>query len=100
MIDTTITEKIQKNFPIDHFELVNESHRHAGPAQDSHFKIILSSEAFEGLSRVKRHQTVYRLLAEEMAGPVHALALHLYSPEEWQKLTDGAPDSPDCANKR
>lgn len=100
MIDKHIEEKIRANFPTAHFELINESHRHAGPALDSHFKLILSSEVFQGLSRVKRHQAVYRVLAQELAGPVHALALHLYSPEEWGKLDNGAPDSPGCANNK
>jgi len=45
---------------------------------------------------VKRHQSVYALLADEMAGPVHALALHLYSPAEWVERANARPDSPDC----
>lgn len=77
-----------------HLELLNESHMHAGPATDSHFKLVLVSEAFNGLRAVARHQKVYALLAEELAGPVHALALHLYTPEEWQ--TASVPASPMC----
>lgn len=77
-----------------HLELINESHMHAGPATDSHFKLILVSDAFNGLRAVARHQKVYALVAEELAGPVHALALHLYTPEEWKSAE--VPASPRC----
>jgi BolA protein len=78
-----------------HLELLNESHMHAGPRTDSHFKLVAVAAAFEGLSKVKRHQLVYRLLGEELGGPVHALALHLYTPAEWE--TQAVPASPLCA---
>lgn len=77
-----------------HLELINESHMHAGPATDSHFKLVLVSDAFEGLRAVARHQKVYGLLADELKGPVHALALHLYTTQEWQ--TAEVPASPKC----
>lgn len=46
--------------------------------------------------KVRRHQAIYKVLAEELAGPVHALALHLYSPEEWEATGHTAPESPNC----
>lgn len=78
-----------------HLVIENESHMHSGPATDSHFKVTLVSDAFTGVRTVARHQKVYGLLAEELKGPVHALALHLYSPEEWSTTT-AVPDSPQC----
>jgi BolA protein len=79
-----------------HFELINESHMHSGPATESHFKLIIAAVNFESLTAVKRHQMLYGLLKEELAGGVHALALHLFTPEEW--LARGAISlaSPDC----
>lgn len=75
----------------------NESHRHhVPPNSETHFKITLVSTAFEGLMPVKRHQRVYALLAEELEGPVHALALHLYTPSEWDKRQQVSPQSPNC----
>ena len=74
----------------------NESHLHGGPATDSHFKLTVVSEQFEQLSLVKRHQRVYNLLADELAEGVHALALHLFSPAEWQQREQAVPASPDC----
>ncbi|GAB2715276.1 BolA family protein [Halomonas garicola] len=78
-------------------EVENESHRHSVPPNsETHFKVTLVSERFDGLLPVKRHQQVYKLLADEMSGPVHALALHLYTPEEWEARGGERPDSPDC----
>jgi len=94
-VETIIEQKVATAFQPTHLELINESHMHAGPRTDSHFKLIAVSAAFEGLSKVKRHQLVYRLLGEELAGTVHALALHLYTPAEWQ--TQAVPASPLCA---
>ena len=75
----------------------NESHRHAVPANsETHFKVTLVSEQFQGLMPVKRHQRLYAVLSDELAGPVHALALHLYTPTEWEARGGGRPESPDC----
>jgi BolA protein len=67
--------------------LVNVSHHHHGHAGspgtgESHFELHLVSEKFAGLSRIQRHKLVYRILEEEMAGPVHALQLSLQAPSE------------------
>ncbi len=75
----------------------NESHMHnVPPNSETHFKVTLVSSRFEGMMPVKRHQQIYALLADELAGPVHALALHPYTPAEWQARGEGRPDSPNC----
>jgi BolA family transcriptional regulator, general stress-responsive regulator len=77
-------------------EVVNESHMHSVPPNsETHFKVTLVAEAFDGLNQVKRHQQVYALLRELMQNPIHALALHTYSPNEWA-VTQGVPSSPPC----
>lgn len=79
-----------------HLEVVNESGMHNVPAgSESHFKVVVASDEFAGLPRVRRHQQVYRILKEYLEGPVHALALHTYSGEEWAARSV-APDSPRC----
>ncbi|WP_419811086.1 BolA family protein [Bacterioplanoides sp.] len=88
-----ITDKLATLDPVQ-LDIANESHMHAGPATDSHFKLTLVSDAFAGKRPVARHQLIYGILSEELAGPVHALALHLYTPEEWQVAN--VPVSPDC----
>lgn len=95
-VTDSINSKITENFDLSHFEIINESHMHAGPATDSHFKLILVSEDFKGLGMLRRHFSIYKLLAEELAGPVHALALHTYTDEEWSRRAAKAPDSPQC----
>ncbi|HWK55017.1 MAG TPA: BolA family protein [Hyphomicrobiales bacterium] len=93
-VSEAIATKVKDAFAPLHLELHNESHMHAGPRTDSHFKLVLVSAAFEDLPKVKRHQLVYRQVADELAGPVHALALHLYTPDEWALVQ--VPDSPRC----
>ncbi len=78
-----------------HLELTNESHMHnVPPGSESHFKLVIASEQFDGLNAVKRHQKVYAALGELMQ-QIHALALHTYTPAEWA-LTGNAPNSPNC----
>lgn len=96
-VDAFIKEKIAELNP-SFAEVANESHMHAGPATDSHFKLTVVATAFEGKRAVARHQLVYGLMDEALKGPVHALALHLYTPSEWQEV-GSAPESPLCAGK-
>ena len=78
-----------------HLELINESHMHSvPPGSESHFKAVVVSERFSALNSVKRHQLVYATLGELMQR-IHALALHTYTPAEWQQRQQ-APASPNC----
>lgn len=55
-----------------------------------HFEALIISEAFEGQSRVKRQQAVYRVLAESIAnGSLHALTMKTFTPTEWESQTNG-----------
>ena len=93
-IQLQIEHEIQDNFTVLFIELLNESHMHAGPNPESHFKLTLVSEDFNDLNKVKRQQAVYRVLKELMP-QFHALALHTYTPSEWGDLLT-SPDSPRC----
>lgn len=77
-----------------HLQVLDESHMHSR-GQETHYKAVLVSEQFEGLNSVKRHQKVYATLGDLM-GQFHALALHTYTPQEWDKVGT-APASPTCA---
>lgn len=95
-IEQGIREKLQAELTPAHLEVVNESNMHnVPPGSESHFKLVIASEMFAGLPRVRRHQKVYGLLSEELQGGVHALALHTYSVEEWKQRGE-APASPQC----
>jgi BolA protein len=66
-------------------DLEDESARHAGHAHagiESHFRLVIESAAFSGLSRVERQRRVLAVLAEELAGPVHALSISALAPAE------------------
>ena len=69
--------------------VIDESHLHAGHAGarsegETHFRVEITTPAFDGLSRVARQRRVYEVLAEELRGPVHALALQTRTPAEEQ----------------
>ena len=95
-IEQQIETKIRQAFHVVHLEVHNESHMHnVPPGSESHFKLILVSTTFDGLRSVQRHQRVYQVLAEEMSASVHALALHTYTPTEWEAI-ESTPNSPNC----
>ena len=87
-------EHLKSGFSPLYLEVLNESHNHSA-GNDTHFKLVVVSADFAGLRAVARHQKVYALMADEMAQGLHALALHLYTPEEWAE-SGAAPDSPAC----
>lgn len=89
-----IESKIKDAFHVQYLNIENESHMHSGPATESHFKMTLVADEFEGAAKVKRHQAVYKALSEEMA-KFHALALHTFSPNEWL-ASPKVVDSPLC----
>ncbi|WP_372830879.1 BolA family protein [Pontibacterium sp.] len=95
-VQVIIEQKLQAGLAVEHMDIENESHMHSGPATDSHFKLTLVSDDFTGKRLVQRHQLIYGLLAAELQSPVHALAMHLYTAEEWQKRAAPAPLSPNC----
>ncbi|MBA4501235.1 BolA family protein [Marinobacterium marinum] len=87
---------LQAGLQVEYIRLENESHMHSGPATESHFKLVLVSPDFAGKRLVQRHQQVYGLVAELMQNPIHALALHLHTPEEWVERSGEVPLSPTC----
>ena len=93
-----IEQKLSQALSPQYLEVINESNTHSVPANsETHFKVILVSGVFEGVRKVARHQKIYGVLADELAGGVHALAIHAYTESEWQEATGTAPASPKCA---
>ena len=96
-VETDITEKLTQSLHPQHLEVVNESHMHnVPPGSESHFKVIVVSDAFDGKMPVARHRMINQALADELAGPIHALALHTMTPTEWSEKGGNAPKSPPC----
>ncbi len=82
-----ITEKLTQAFAPQRLDVVDESHLHAGhagsrPGGETHFRIHIVAEAFQGKSRIARHRLINDTLAAELAGSVHALAIHAAAPGE------------------
>ena len=96
-IQQQIEHKLQAAFAPLHLEVINESHKHNVPeGSESHFKVTLVTDQFEGKRLVQRHQAVNKVLSEELGGLIHALALHTLTPEEWFGKGGVAPESPPC----
>ena len=86
-VTETLRRKLTEAFAPSQLQVDDESHRHAGHAGareggESHFNVVIQSSAFEGLSRVARQRLVNAALAEELAGPVHALSIKALAPGE------------------
>ena len=62
-------------------DVVNESHMHNVPANsETHFKLLIVSQEFEQKNLLARHRIINKLLADQLAGGVHALSMHTYTP--------------------
>ncbi|GAA5190672.1 BolA family protein [Ferrimonas gelatinilytica] len=92
-----IERKVSDALAPSYLEVINESHMHRGGSSDSHFKLIVVTEQFEGERLLTRHRKVNAVLADELGGSLHALALHTYTPAEWVEQ-GGAPRTPSCVS--
>jgi BolA protein len=86
-ISEAIRDKLTAAFSPSRLEIEDESARHRGHAGareggESHFNVLIESAAFAGAAKVARQRMVYRVLADELAGPVHALSLRALAPGE------------------
>lgn len=86
-VRSALTAKLTEALAPTRLEVTDDSARHAGhagarPEGETHFSVTVVSERFRGLGRVARQRLVYDILAEELAGPVHALSLATLTPEE------------------
>lgn len=96
-VQETIEMKLNDALQLAHLEVVNESGNHnVPPGSESHFKVVLVSDEFDGERLIKRHQRVNKILAEELRDAIHALAIHTYTAGEWQDRFGTAPMSPPC----
>ena len=78
----TIAQKLKDALSPQHIVVEDVSHHHAGHAGwreggGTHFTVTIKSASFAGRSRVEQHRIVNSILADELAGDIHALELHL-----------------------
>ena len=92
-IESTLTDALTPQL----LDVQDESHMHNVPdGAQSHFKVTIVSAQFEGKRLIARHREVNTLLAEALQGPVHALALHTHTPQEWEARGGTFTESPAC----
>lgn len=92
-IESKISDKLS---PL-HLEVLDESHMHSVPeGAESHFKVTVVTDSFDGKRLVDRHRMVNELLASQFSQGLHALALHTMTPEEWFEKGGVSPESPPC----
>jgi BolA protein len=82
-----ITKKLSEAFTPQSLKVLDESHQHEGhaghrPGGQTHYRVYIVSEAFKGKTRLERHRMINQLLSAELAGSVHALAIHAAAPDE------------------
>ena len=82
-----IADKLTKAFAPQSLDVADESHMHAGhaghrPGGETHFRVTIVAEAFRGKNRIERHRMINTTLSAELAGGVHALAIHASAPGE------------------
>jgi BolA protein len=96
-IESTLERKLDAAFDLAHLSVVNESDGHnVAPGSETHFKVVLVADEFTGQPLIGRHRQVNTVLADELAGGVHALSVHTYTPAEWRERFGSAPLSPPC----
>ena len=84
---TRLESRIREGLEVAHLEIEDESHLHAGHAGAKggagHYRALIVSPGFEGLSRVARQRLVFQAVGEMMGPDVHALAMRTLTPAEW-----------------
>lgn len=91
-----ITALLIQNFTPAHLQVENESHLHdVPPNAETHFKVVLVSDHFEGMPLIMRHRTVMQLVMQDKTYKPHALSLHLFTSGEWAS-GQRPSDSPLC----
>jgi len=93
-----IQQKLSAALNPAHLDVENESRMHnVPPGSETHFKVLIVSEVFEGLGLVDRHRKVNEILAAELkGGGLHALTMRTLTPSQWTKEAGETFKSPPC----
>ncbi|WP_440055335.1 BolA family protein [Pseudoalteromonas sp. T1lg65] len=94
-MQSQIYDKVANAIQCKHLNVINESHMHSR-GTDSHFKVVVVSEQFEGQRLLQRHRKINEILQDELQNHIHALAIHAYTPDEFMEIEGQAPESPKC----
>ncbi len=95
-MQATIEQKLSREFDASVLRVDDESHLHnVAPGAESHFKVTIVSDQFADQMLIKRHRLVNQALRKELT-QIHALALHTYTPQEWEARGGEVATSPRC----
>ncbi|MCH1925279.1 MULTISPECIES: BolA family protein [Shewanella] len=95
-VAAVIEQKLHAALQPSYLQVINESHNHhVPPNSETHFKVVIVSDEFDGLRLLARHRKVNETLAHELANGVHALSMHTYTAAEWTSEQQ-VPASPKC----
>ncbi|XP_052070579.1 DNA-binding transcriptional regulator BolA-like [Mytilus californianus] len=96
-VESSITKKLTEGLRPQHLEVINESYMHNVPkGSESHFKVVVISDMFEGQPLIKRHRMINENLADELQGSVHALSITAKTPKQWEDSGQVVGKSPPC----
>ncbi|KNC47808.1 BolA protein [Thecamonas trahens ATCC 50062] len=97
-IQAAITAKLTRVLSPVFLDVVNESYKHSVPADaETHFKVTVVSDAFDGLALIERHRKVYDVLGDELKASVHALSIKAKTPAQWEAAGKSISHStPNC----
>ena len=98
-LPSKIYEKLKKAFePVIHLEVLNESYMHNVPkGSETHFKVVVASDKFDGKNLVARHRAVNETLSDELSSGVHALSIVAKTGVQWSEICDKPVEpSPKC----
>ena len=99
-IQTLLESKLQEGLQPILLKVINESPNHNVPEEsESHFRVLIVSDKFSGLSLIKRHQMVHNLIAEQIKEKIHAFSQQALTPKEFEERGGVLPSSPPCAKK-
>jgi len=83
-LEQQISEALKQSFAPSHLDVINESHLHAGHAGhdgsgESHWKVVIVSDQFSGLTRIAKHRAVHAALGKDILNRIHALSMDIKS---------------------
>ncbi|XP_065189334.1 DNA-binding transcriptional regulator BolA-like [Sycon ciliatum] len=96
-VEQSITSKLSSQFSPQHLQVINESYMHNVPrGAETHFRVVVVSDQFEGMNLVKRHRAVQHSLKEELESGVHALSIEAKTGKQWTESGNQVGSSPSC----
>ncbi|XP_013144956.1 PREDICTED: bolA-like protein DDB_G0274169 isoform X2 [Papilio polytes] len=97
VVANSIQNKLQTALEATHLEVINESYMHNVPkGAETHFKVVVVSDKFDGLALIKRHRLVNDILKEELKNGVHALSIVAKTTKQWDESEKIVESSPSC----